>query len=135
MAKQTLQQQIDAGVRAALAQLGISVPTPASADPTEHLDYVSFGSERHRALLGLVEVNEGDDVAGFTTFTSLNTGKTYRLEDEIGVLAMYPGVDPEKAAVIVLRQKINELEAGEPPVFERAPKLWQPIDNATLVAG
>lgn len=131
---ENLQAQIDAGVRAALARLGIPVPTPPSA-LTERGDYVAFGSERHMALLGLVLVNEGDNVDGFTTFASQATGKVYRLEDEIGVLSMYPGVDPRQAAIIVLRQKINELEAGEPPISDRAPPMWQPTDNVTMVAG
>lgn len=131
MAKQTLQQQIDAGVRVALARLGIVAAGPV--EPGGQTDYVAFGSDRHLALLGLVKVDEGDNVQGFTTFTSPDTGDTYRLDDEMSVLSMYPGVDPEKAAVIVLRQKINVFEGGEPEPPDNAPNMWQPFDGVTMV--
>jgi len=117
-------------VRAALARLGIVAAGPV--EPGGQTDYVAFGSDRHLALLGLVKVGEGDNVEGFTTFTS-QTGTTYRLDDEMSVLSMYPGVDPEKAAVIVLRQKINVFEGGEPEPPDNAPQMWQPFDGVTMV--
>jgi hypothetical protein len=132
--KGNLQSEIEAGVRQALASLGIVLPSQPASDQ-DHPSYVAFGSPEHAQFLGLVSVNEGDDTTGFVTYTSQATGKTYRLEDELGVLAHYPSTDPAKAALVVLRQKVNVLESGKPEVPANAPKLWEPVDRyATLVS-
>ena len=123
-----LQQQIDAGVRAALAQLGIQLPGATQQDE-EQLNFIGFGSDEHRVFLGLTIVDENDDPTGFVTYTSKETNVTYRLEDELGVLVHYPGVDPGKAALMVLRQKVSTLESGEPQPPANSPSLWQPVDQ------
>jgi hypothetical protein len=102
-----------------LAQLGIR--EAASEDPKENPNYIGFGSDAHAQFLGLVKVQEGDDLTGFETFTSQESGVTYRLEDEIGAVSLYPGLDPAKAAILVLRQKVNVLEGGEPEAPANAP--------------
>ena len=129
-----LQQQIADGVREALAQLGIQLPGVAQQDE-EQLNYIGFGSDEHRAFLGLAIVDENDDPTGFVTYTSKETDVTYRLEDELGVVSHYPGVDPDKAALMVLRQKVNELEGGEPKAPANAPGLWQPVDQFAVPIG
>jgi hypothetical protein len=126
-----LQEQIDAGVRNALAAMGFTMPGQQRS--TKRTDFIAFGSDEHRRFLGLVVVDEDDDPTGYTTYKSPESGITYRLEDEIGVVGMYPGVDPDKAAILVLRQKINELEGGAPSPPENAPSLWQPIDEHTVL--
>lgn len=128
-----LQQQIDAGVRDALARLGLQLP--GATVQAEQTDYIAFGSDEHRQFLGLAIVDENDDPTGFVTYTSKETGTTYRLEDELGVLAHYPSADPEKAALMVLRQKVNVLESGEPEPPANAPSLWQPVDQFAVLIG
>ena len=128
-----LQKQIDAGVRDALARLGIQLP--GTAAQVEQTDHIAFGSDEHRQFLGLAVVDENDDPTGFVTYASKESGTTYRLEDELGVLALYPGVDPEKAALMVLRQKVNVLESGEPQPPANAPNLWQPVDKFAVLIG
>ena len=117
-------------VRRQLAMLGISLPAPEAKSPTEKPDYIAFGSDAHAALLGLVKVQKDDDTTGYTTFMSAGSKITYRLEDEIGAVNLYPGMDPEKAVILVLRQKVNELEGGAPPIPANAPKLNVPVDPA-----
>jgi len=102
--------------------------------PTGQTDHIAFGSDEHRQLLGLVLVKEGDNVEGYNTFVSPYTETVYRLEDELGVVNLYPGIEPRTAAILMLRMKINELEGGAPEVPENAPSLWQPVSrNMTLL--
>lgn len=100
------------------------LPPQAPVGDGRNPDYVPFGSEMHRRLLGLVVVEEGDDVQEFQTYTSKDTGTTYRLDDEISLFERY--ADPKAAISIVLRQKVAELEAGPPPIPDNAPPLWVP---------
>jgi hypothetical protein len=88
-------------------------------------DYIAHGSLEHAAFLGLVEVKEGDKTITLVTYTSPRTGRTFRLEDEMGAIRYYPGIDPEKAALLVLQQKINELEIA-PSVPKDAPPAFRP---------
>ena len=132
MARANLQEQIDEGVRRSLLALGIALPVQMA----EHgqTDHIAFGSDEHRQFLGLVEVKEGDNAEGYNTFVSPYSDKVYRLEDELGVVNLYPGVEPKTAAILMLRMKINELEGGAPEVPENAPSLWQPVSqNMTLL--
>lgn len=109
---------------ALLAAHGI-VP-PAEAVPVEERpDYMAHGSVEHAQFLGLVEVRKSDDTETIATFTSTRTGKTYRLEDELGAIRHYPGIDPDKAIRLVLQQKLNELEI-KPTVPEDAPPMFRP---------
>ena len=114
-----LEMQV-AELRRLLEERGIAAPE----EDGPHPDYVPFGSDRHAALLGLVEVAKDEDTE-YTTFTS-PSGKTYRLVDENEPLRAYPAMDPEKSTRIVLRQKVNELEGGPPPPPEGAPPMWRP---------
>jgi hypothetical protein len=129
-----LQEQINAGVRSALRDLGITLPVGTMSE-VKQTDHIAFGSDEHRQFLGLVVVSDGDDTSGYTTFTSHYSKKVYRLEDELGVVNLYPGIDPDKAAILVLRQKINELEMPVPKVPANAPSMWTPVDarNMTLL--
>lgn len=91
-------------------------------------DYVAFGSPEHAALLGLVVVEEGEDASDFFTYTSPGSGTTYRLADEYEPVRNFPAMDPEKAARVMLRQKVGEFEGGPPGVPEGAPSMWRPRD-------
>ena len=119
-----LEKQV-AELRRILEARGIAAPTPTQTGPAP--DHVEFGSARHAALLGLVEVNEDDYVEGLATFTSPTSEKTFRLADENEPLRTYPAMDPDKSAQIILRQKVAELEGGAPPVPEGAPSMWRPL--------
>lgn len=101
-------------------------PAPEPAPMTERADYIPHGSTRHATFLGLVEVGKDDQAVSLVTFTSSRTGRTFRLEDEIGAIRHYPGIDPKQAALLVLQQKVNSLEMpvevpqDAPPMFEPA---------------
>ena len=116
-----LEKQVDE-LRKLLEQRGIVVPEPAESGPGP--DYIEFGSAQHAALLGLVEATDEDE--GLTIFTSPTSGRKFRLVDENEPLRTYPAMDPDKSAQIVLRQKVNELEGGPPPVPDGAPPMWRP---------
>ena len=122
--KADLEAQVEA-MRLALERHGITLEQKAVPD-TERGDYIELGSPEHATFLGLIEVADGDDVEDFITFTSRETGTTYRLEDEVTGFVNYP--DPEKAARLVLRQKISSLESGPPSPPTGSPPLWQPRD-------
>lgn len=120
--KQTQQQQIDA-LTTLLASHGIRMP--ASGAPPEHAaDYIKIGSDQHRQFLGLVEVNDGDDTEGYKTHKSQHSGKVYRLEDQLGVVNIYPNFDPGTAAIIILKMKINDLEMECADPVADAPPMW-----------
>jgi hypothetical protein len=108
-----------------IAQHGILLPAE-EVEPTERPDYIPHGSARHAALLGLVD-RAGDPANQqfLAEFTSAKTGTTYRLEDEVDALRHYPGVDPAKACLLVLQQKVNELETA-PTVPADAPPMFRP---------
>lgn len=134
--------QTQANLRARVEELEqklqqvLGIPSRPSDDPEDRADYIAHGSPQHVQFVGLKVVDEEDDPTGFATFTSKGTGITYRLEDEFGAVTAYPGVDPDKAALLLLRQKINEIEAGPPPIMDRAAEMWQPIDRyVTLSSG
>jgi hypothetical protein len=119
-----LQAQVEA-MTAALERHGITLEQKAVPD-TEKADYIELGSPAHAVFLGLIEVADGDDVEDFITFTSRETGTTYRLEDEVTGFVNYP--DPEKAARLVLRQKVSSLESGPPSPPTGSPPMWRPVD-------
>ena len=103
---------------------GIEQPAPV-VEAKDRPDYIAHGSPEHARFLGLVEVDKDDDTITLTTYTSPGTGRTFRLEDEMGAVRHYPGIDPEKAAGLVLQQKVNELET-KPTVPEDAPAMFRP---------
>ena len=93
--------------------------------------YIEHGSEKHAHFLGLIEVAERDveqvvKEDRYVVYKSRETGRYFRLQDEIGLLRHYPGIDPEKAALVVLRQKVGALESGKPRPPDNAPSLWVP---------
>ena len=118
-----LAAQVEA-LQRVLRQHGIVLP--AETEPGGHSpDYLAHGSPEHAALLGLVEVKDGDSYESLARYTSPRSGRTYRLEDEMGAIRHYPGIDPAKGALLVLQQKVNELEtAPEPP--RDAPPPFKP---------
>jgi hypothetical protein len=130
MAKEkNLQAQIDE-LRALLAKLGISPPVELATRPEDRADYIAFGSPEHAAFLGLIEVEDVEKAKadGYILHTSAETGRTYRLADELSATVHYPGMDLEKAAKGVLRQKVSSFESGPPKVPDDAPPIWEPKD-------
>ena len=130
MAKdKSLQAQIDE-LRAQMARLGISLPVEPAMRPEDRADYIAFGSPEHAMFLGLIEVEDVEKAKadGYVLHTSAETGKTYRLADELGATVHYPGMDLEKAAKGVLRQKVSSFESGPPEVPADAPTMWVPSD-------
>lgn len=124
-------KELEARIReleAAMAARGISVVGASPAEDGPRPDYVEFGSPQHAALLGLVEVAEGDDTSDYATYTSPDSGRTFRLSDEYEPARTFPAMDPEKSARIILRQKVGSLESGRPPVPDHAPDMWKPRD-------
>jgi hypothetical protein len=115
-------------LRAAMAAAGIRPPEGGVVEEGPRPDFVEFGSPGHAALLGLVEVETEDDASDYFTYTSPTSKRTFRLADEYEPVRNFPAMDPEKAARVILRQKVGELEAGKPPVPDNAPEMWQPRD-------
>lgn len=114
-----LEQVLDArGIR---APAGVAEEGPRP-------DYVEFGSDQHAALLGLVEVKDGDDASDYFTYASPASGRIFRLSDEYEPARTFPAMDPEKSARLLLRQKVGSLESGRPPIPEHAPEMWKPRD-------
>ena len=124
----TLQTQVES-LQRTLAQNGIRPPLPPVERGKDRADYIAFGSKEHAAFLGLIEVKEGE-TGEFLTHKSEATGKVYRLEDEVTPFMTFP--DPRQVAALVLRQKVSELEAGEPPVSPDAQPMWQPADEPAM---
>lgn len=103
---------------------GISLPAERG-EVVRQADYIAHGSAEHAGFLGLVEVPEGDKFECLARYTSQKTGRTFRLEDEMGAIRHYPGIDPAKAVLLVLQQKVNELET-KPEVPADAPPPFKP---------
>jgi len=123
-----LEQQI-AELTALLARSGIGdrPQAPGTIPPEQRSDYIPFGSAKHLAFLGLALV---DDVEGaqknrLTVYTS-DSGKSYRLVDELGAARMMMPLDPEKGILLVLREKISSFESGPPKPFKGAPARFIP---------
>ena len=88
-------------------------------------DYIPHGSTAHATFLGLVIMTEDDTAYHLVEFISPRTGTKYRLEDEMGAVRHYPNIDPEKALMLVLQQKVNELEILPTPPKD-APPMFTP---------
>jgi hypothetical protein len=130
MAKEKdLQTQLDE-LRAMLAGLGISAPIELATRPEDRADYIAHGSPEHATFLGLIEVEDVGkaEADGYILHTSADTRTTYRLADEMSSSIHYPGVDPEKAAKALLRQKVSSFESGPPEAPADAPTMWVPVD-------
>ena len=107
-------------LQALKAMLGILSETVVTTE--DRADYIEHGSDHHAVVLGLVPAESGDE--DHITFTSPRSGKTFRLEDELGQFMNFH--DPEKAAQLTLQQKVNELEIA-PGVPDTALPMWQPL--------
>jgi len=129
MATQRELEQKVAQLEQLLVQYGIVAAPDARAMRLEDRpDYIAFGSDKHLAFLGLLKV---DDVEAaiqnrYTIFTSPDTGQTYRLIDEMNAALMMRPMDPDKAILMILRQKVSSFEAGEPQPFPGAPARFNP---------
>ena len=126
MKKMTHAQEIQQ-LKDVLRAHGIVVDPEVEKSIENRADHVEHGSPGHAVFLGLVEV-QGDGNGDYQTFTGAQD-KTWRLDDELRGMKLYPGVDPEKATHAVLRQLVNELEAGVPPIPDTAPPMWRPRDE------
>jgi len=121
-----LEQQIQQ-LKALLASAGITAAVAPSDEPEDRPDYIAFGSEQHATFLGLVLLAEGEEPPqGQTHILTGRDGQLYCLEDELGAMRFYPGLSLDEVAPVVLRQKINCLEGGPPPIPANAPKMWTP---------
>lgn len=118
-----LRAEVEA-MRELLAQAGIRCQ-PVEA--REHFgDYIEHGSKEHEAFLGLVEIAEDDEDTLLVRHTSKSSGRTFCLYDEMEALRHFPHIDPGKAAMLLLRQKVGVLESGPPLVPAGAPPLHNP---------
>lgn len=111
-----------------LAAHGIVAAPARSRKPEDQADYIKFGSDKHLAFLGLklVQDLEQAEKDRYTVYTSAESGKAYRLIDEMqAALALRP-MDPDKAILMVLRQKVSAFESGEPQPFPGAPLRFIP---------
>ena len=133
MARKSELSQLRDELQRLKAQLGLDQPEARTGE--DRGDYIEHGSEAHAQFLGLVIVDEDDDPTGFTLYQSKETGNTYRLVDEVNVMSHYPGNDPEKAALMVLRQKVGALESGRPEPPDNAPNMWQPVSRYIVPVG
>lgn len=100
-------------------------------EPREHFgDYIEHGSKEHEAFLGLVEISDDDEDTLLVRHTSKTSERTFCLYDEMEAIRHFPHVDPVKAAMLLLRQKVGVLESGRPQVPAGAP----PMDDFELIA-
>jgi len=114
-------------LEALLARAGIAAAVPLSAEPEDRPDYIAFGSQEHATFLGLVLLEDGEQPPqGQTHVLAGKEGQLYCLEDELGAMRFYPGLALGEVAPVVLRQKINCLEGGPPPIPANAPDMWTP---------
>jgi len=113
-------------LEALLERAGIAVRSE-SDEPQFRPDYIEFGSPEHAGFLGLVLLEDGQTPPqGQTHILAGKDGQLYCLEDELGAMRFYPGLSLDEVAPVVLRQKINVLEGGPPPIPANAPSMWRP---------
>lgn len=124
MAKRTTAQRLSDMERLLRAH-GIVVDEEVSQSVEDRADYIAHGSPEHATFLGLVEVQGKSE--DYQTFTG-SRDKTWRLDDELKGMRMFPGVDPEKATLALLRSLVGELNSGVPQPPPGAPSLWRPRD-------
>ena len=111
--------------------LSLGVRTDAQRQEQKQHDYIGHGSKEHAAFLGLVKV-DGKDAGGDTITYTGKTG-TYTLEDNVTQFMSF--ANPRQVAELVLRQKVNELEAGAPKAFAGAPEMWNPTPQSVSYGG
>ena len=107
--------------------LGLS-PQRVAEDVTQRGDYIEHGSEAHAIFMGLIEVREDEMEDAkrneYILYESPSTQKIWRLEDEVSPFMAFP--NPDKIALLTLRQKVSSLESGKPEVPPTAPPLLVP---------
>jgi len=113
-------------LRSLLRQHGI-VARGARPDIPTQQDHIEHGSNQHAQIIGLIEVTSEDNASAYITFKSPNTGRVWRLHDEVTPFMQY--TNPRIVAELVLRQKVSELEAGKPSVPDNAPSMWRPAES------
>jgi len=116
-----------AQLEAALEALGAIIPSEPVED-TDRPDYIAFGSPRHMAFLGIETVEDVSAAkeSGYTVLKGRESDVQYRLVDEMSAVQLMRPMDPDKAILLVLRQKINAFESGKPQPPENAPKIFSP---------
>jgi hypothetical protein len=115
----------------ALRSAGISAPPPPAREVEERADYIPFGSDQHAAFLGIMRLGGDEDAAKEIAgerqvYCSPDSGELYCLMDEFEAVRHLPGIDPDKAARVLLRMKVSAFESGVPEVPEGAPTMWTP---------
>lgn len=126
-----LQREI-AELRTMLAQVIGLPPVQEPSDPTLRPDFIEFGSSEHAVFLGLVPIDSTEEAEERAVYQSPRTKRLYCLDDEIAAVRFFPGVDPDKAILLLLRQKVNVFESGSPQVPENAPAMWEPTPNPLM---
>lgn len=120
-----LEQQL-ADMRELLQKAGFYTPPSGEPDPAERGDYIEFGSDRHAAFLGLIEIEDEAAADGRITYKSTKTERWFVLLDEVTPFLNYP--DPAQVAKLTLRGKVASLESGPPQPPPNAPDMWVPRD-------
>lgn len=119
-----------AQLKATLAAHGIGErpQEPGTVPEKERSDYIEFGSDAHLAFLGLAMVDnvEVAEKNRLTVYTSGESGKSYRLLDELGAARLMVPLDPDKGILLVLREKISSFESGKPKPYPGAPARFIP---------
>lgn len=102
------------------------LPREARDASSPRPDRIEFGSDAHLAFLGLSRVTnvEQAQAGGITVYSSPDTAETYSLIDEVAAVQRYRGMDPEKAILFELRQKVNVFEAGPPQPPADCPPMF-----------
>lgn len=127
MARDTI-QTLKAEIEKLKAMMGVKDVRPTGR-PEDRADYIAHGSPEHAAFLGLIEATPADlaEKSGVLVHASAVTEAKYRLADQVTAFMRYP--DPMKIAQLVLTQKVNALDSGQPKVPENAPSMWVPVDQ------
>lgn len=123
-----LEQQI-AELTALLMRHGIG-PQPleqGAIPPKERSDYIEFGSDGHLIYLGLARVDDIEvaEKNRLTVYTS-DSGKSYRLVDELGAARRNVPLVPAQGILLELREKVSSFESGPPKPFAGAPARFIP---------
>ena len=123
-----LEQQI-AHLEQLLARAGIGDRplAPGAIAPEERSDYIEHGSDEHLIFLGLARVDDIEEAqkSRFIVHTS-DSGKSYRLLDELGAARMMMPLEPDKGILMILREKVSSFESGPPKPFAGAPARFIP---------
>lgn len=124
-----------AQMEAVLKSAGLVPPAIEPSDPKERSDYIKPGGDRHRVFLGLEMVDDVEQALKdrFVVHTSPTTKKSYRLVDEIAAAQRGAPMEPDKAILFELRQKVSSYESGPPPPPVNAPSLAHTPIGATRI--